>query len=148
MGSVSRTGCNFATTWEAIADDAGDQPALFHAGTERSWSEFEGRSARLAGAFVNAGVGPADNVACALYTGRNTSRRSSRRSRSGRRRATSTTGTSNNELAYLVDNSDAAAVVFDAALAERFDRIHQRLDKVRLWVQVGNEACPRLGGAI
>ncbi|CAM9495831.1 unnamed protein product [Discosporangium mesarthrocarpum] len=49
------------------------------------------------------------------------------------------------ELAYLVDNSDAKAVFFDDSLTERFDKIRGRLDKVRLWIHVGEGTGERGG---
>jgi fatty-acyl-CoA synthase len=58
---------HFATLWEALADTFGDQPALVHGERVRTWSEFEDRSARLAGAFLDAGVEPGDTVAIDLY---------------------------------------------------------------------------------
>ena len=58
--SVARMGeVNLASAWERVADRHGDRPALFHGDVVRSWSEFEDRAARLAGAFAAAGVGPA-----------------------------------------------------------------------------------------
>ncbi len=46
------------------------------------------------------------------------------------------------ELAYLIDNSDAKSVFFDAELAERFDHVRAQLSDVRLWIQVGGESVP------
>ena len=58
---------HFATIWEAVADTFGDQPALIHGATVRTWSEFDDRAARLASAFLDAGVQPGDTVAIDLY---------------------------------------------------------------------------------
>ncbi len=46
------------------------------------------------------------------------------------------------ELSYLIDNSDAKAVFFDASLAERFANVRDQLGDVRLWIQVGGETVP------
>src|SRR6478609_4704102 len=58
---------HFATIWEAVADAYGDQTALIHGTSTRTWSEFDDRAARLAGAFLDAGVQPGDTVAIDLY---------------------------------------------------------------------------------
>ena len=43
------------------------------------------------------------------------------------------------ELRYLIDNSDAKAVFFDASLADRFDAVRADLPKVQLWIQVSSD---------
>ena len=58
---------HFATIWEAVADAYGDQTALIHGTSTRTWFEFDNRAARLAGAFLDAGVQPGDTVAIDLY---------------------------------------------------------------------------------
>ena len=48
------------------------------------------------------------------------------------------------ELLYLLDNSDAEALVFHTSLGERVARIMERAPKVKLWIQVddGGEQVP------
>ena len=60
---------HLATIWEAIADELGDATALAHGPICRSWSEFDERAGRLAGAFAAAGIGQGDTVAIDLYNG-------------------------------------------------------------------------------
>ena len=47
---------HFATLWEAVADANGDQDAVVCGDDRRSWSQYEQRAARLAGAFADAGL--------------------------------------------------------------------------------------------
>jgi acyl-CoA synthetase (AMP-forming)/AMP-acid ligase II len=47
------------------------------------------------------------------------------------------------ELVYLFDNSDAAAVIFHGAFSERVARIRRRLPGVRLWLHVDDGSGPR-----
>ncbi len=58
---------HFATVWEGVADAFGDQTALIHGDLRRSWSDFDARAARLASAFLDAGVKPGDTIAIDLY---------------------------------------------------------------------------------
>lgn len=41
------------------------------------------------------------------------------------------------ELAYLIDNSDSEAVVFDAPFADNIRAIQARLPRVKMWISVG-----------
>jgi fatty-acyl-CoA synthase len=58
---------HFATIWEAVADAYGDQTALIHGDATRTWTEFDDRAARLASAFLDAGVCAGDTIAIDLY---------------------------------------------------------------------------------
>ncbi len=60
---------HFATVWESIADTIGDVPAVKHAGSAWTWSQFDERSARVAAAFDAAGLGPDSKVGLYLYNG-------------------------------------------------------------------------------
>ncbi|MEM9608025.1 MAG: AMP-binding protein [Actinomycetota bacterium] len=137
MGEV-----NLGSSWELVADRHGDRPALFHGDVTRTWSEFEARAARLAGGFADAGVGPGDNVACALYNGNEYLEAELAAFKLRAAPCNVNYRYVEEELAYLVDNSDAKVVMFDGALAERFDAVRNRLDGVRLWVHVGDEPTP------
>ena len=44
---------HFATVWESIADAIPELPAVTHGPVTRSWSEYDDRSARVAGAPVS-----------------------------------------------------------------------------------------------
>ncbi len=44
------------------------------------------------------------------------------------------------ELAYLFDNSDASAVVYEAAFADRVAKIRDRLPGVREWIELPDDA--------
>lgn len=131
------SGLNLASVWEAIAARQGDAPALFCGTTERSWSQFEQRSARLAAVLADAGVGPGDNVACALYNGTEYLEATFAAFKVRAAPCNVNYRYVEAELRYLVDNSDAKVVLFDAALAERFANVRPELTKVAAWIQVG-----------
>ena len=56
-----------ASVWEAITDVIGDAPAVTHGSTRRTWSDYDNRAARLAAAFVNAGLTPNSKIGIFLY---------------------------------------------------------------------------------
>lgn len=133
---------SLASAWEAIADHRGDSLALHCGAVSRSWTEFEERSARLAGSFAGVGIGTGDNVACALYNGNEYMEAEFAAFKMRAAPCNVNYRYVEAELEYLIDNSDARAVLFDAALAERFDHVRGRLPGVRLWVQVGEGDAP------
>ena len=98
------------------------------------------RAARLAGAFADVGIGAGDNVACALYNGNEYLEAEFAAFKMRAAPCNVNYRYVEAELEYLIDNSDAKAVLFDAALTERCDNIRHRLGDVRLWIQVGGDA--------
>ena len=108
---------NLATAWEAVADAIGDRPALIHGPDIRTWTEFDDRSARIAGHLVSAGLRPDAKVALYLYNGPEYLEATF-----GSFKARAVPVNVNyryleTELHYLLDNSDAEAVVVSAELA-------------------------------
>jgi acyl-CoA synthetase (AMP-forming)/AMP-acid ligase II len=133
---------DIGSSWERIADHRGDALALRHADRVVTWAEFDRRASALAGAFASAGIGAGDNVAEALF---NDNEYLETEFAAFKVRAAPCNVNYRYvaaELAHLIDDSDAKAVVFDASLAERFDAIRSDLPDVRLWIQVGDESCP------
>ena len=62
-------GFSLATAWETVAATVPDAAALVHGDLERTWAEFEDRSARLAAHLERTGIGHDAKVACYLYNG-------------------------------------------------------------------------------
>ena len=133
---------NLASAYERIAHHRGDSLALHCGGISRTWAELDDRAARLASVLGAVGVGPGDNVACALY---NSNEYIEVEYAAFKVRAAPCNVNYRyveSELAYLIDNSDAKAVFFDSSLAERFGNVRQDLPDVRLWIQVGGDTRP------
>ena len=131
---------NLADVWETVADVVGDAPALFHGDLERSWSEFEQRSARLAQVFADHGIGHDSKVAHYLY---NRPEYLEATFASFKARAVPVNVNyryTDAELAYLLDNSDAEAVVVDASFLDNVLRLRPGLPKIKLVVVVGEVA--------
>lgn len=135
---------HYATIWESIADVIGDQEAIVQGTTRRTWSEYDERSARLAQAFGEAGLAADSKVGLYLY---NSNEYLESQYASMKIRGVPINVNYrylDDELLYLLDNSDAEALVFHKSLGDRVARVMERADKVRLWVQVddGGESVP------
>ncbi len=117
-----------------------DTPALVHGDEVVAWGDFAARSNRLARNLGARGVAPGDKVGfylrncteymqllAACFKGRTTHVNINFRYL-------------DEELAYIVDNSDATVVVFSEEFAERVNHVRGRLPGVKVWVQVGGTA--------
>jgi len=136
--------CHYATIWESLADSIGDREAVICGEDRRTWSEYENRSARLAQAFAEAGLGEGSKVGLYLYNS-NEYLEAQFASMKGRGVPINVNYRYlDDELLYLLENSDAEALVFHSSLGDRVARVMERAPKVKLWVQVddGGEKIP------
>ena len=133
---------HFATVWESIADAIPDHPATTHDGVTRSWSQYDDRSARVAQAFVDAGLGPESKIGLYMYN--------CNEYMEAHYAAFKMRGVAVNvnyrylgeELWYLLDNSDAEAIVFHTSLADRVARVVDRLPNLKLLIVVDDGPAP------
>jgi fatty-acyl-CoA synthase len=135
---------HYATLWESIADAIGDREAVITGSVRRTWSEYDDRASRLAAAFAGAGLGPDSKVGIYLWNS-NEYLETQFAAWKGR-------GVPINinyrylddELLYLLENSDAEALVFHTSLGDRVARVMERAPKVRIWIEVddGGESVP------
>ena len=131
---------HFATIWESIADAIPDAPAVTHGTSTRTWAEYDEQAARIAAALAEAGLGPDSKVGLYLYN--------SNEYLEAQYAAFKLRGVAINinyrylddELWYLLDNSDAEALFFHASLGDRVARVVERLPKLKLLVQVDDTA--------
>ncbi len=128
---------NFADIWEGIAQAMPDATAAAHGFESHSWREFEDRSARLAAALDDAGVGHDDKVALYLFNG---FEYQEAQFAAFKQRAVPCNVNYRYvaaELQYLLENADAKAVFFDVSLADRIEAVRAACPELRLLVQVG-----------
>lgn len=137
-------GWNFADVFEVVASEVPDAPALIRGEHRMTWSELDRRSAAVAAHFVEAGLQRQDKVAQYLpnvlefleslvasvkgaFVPVNTNYRYGP-----------------DELVYLWDNANVAAVVFHQPYAATIDKMRDRVPGVKTWLCVGDEgdACP------
>ena len=138
---------HFATVWESLADVIGDATAIVHGDTRRTWTEYDNRSARIAAAYVDAGLVPDSKVGLFLYNGNEYLE--------AQYAAFKMRGVPVNvnyryldeELWYLLDNSDAEGLVFHSSLGDRVARIIGRLPKIKLLIEVDDGGAGQVDGA-
>jgi 3-oxocholest-4-en-26-oate---CoA ligase len=133
---------HFADVFESVCDALPDRTVLIQGDRRITWRQFDERAARLAAAFTAADLGANSKVASYLYN--------SNEYNEGVYATFKMRGVAVNvnyryledELVYLLDNSDAEALLFHGALGDRVAKILDRAPKVKLWVQV-DDGTPR-----
>jgi 3-oxocholest-4-en-26-oate---CoA ligase len=138
---------NFGTVFESVADAIPDHTAVVQGDRRHTWRELDDRAARLAAALHDHGLGPDSKIAFYLY---NSNEYLETLLAAFKLRAVPANVNyryTADELAYLLDNSDAEAVVFHGELAERVGTVRGRAPKLRAVVQV-DDGSPHLDGAL
>jgi acyl-CoA synthetase (AMP-forming)/AMP-acid ligase II len=137
-------GWNFADVWEAIAATQPDAPALVHGETRRTWAEFDARANGVAAWLLDLGVEHQDKVAHYLYNCTEFTESMFGIFRAGLAPVNTNYRYADEELLYLWDNADAAAVVFHGTFADRIDTLRHKLPRIKgwLWVDDGTGPCP------
>src|SRR6185295_10803831 len=142
---------NLGDAWEAVADQLGDEVALRHGAQAETFSQFEHRASRLAGALKAHGVAHDTKVALYLY---NANEYLEGCLAAFKLRAVPVNVNYRylaDELLYLLDNADAEAIIYHGGLADRVQAVRDRLPKLKLLVQVATtdaDRVPLLPGAI
>ncbi len=136
---------NFADLWEICAEDRGDQRAEVHGDLTVSWNAFNQRANGIAAAMLDAGVTQQDKVAQYLFNCPEYLQGVFASFKAGLVPVNTNYRYTDNELLYLWDNSDAAAVMFHATFVPIIERIRIQLPKVKLWLFVSDDSghdCP------
>ena len=138
----------FATIWESIADVIGDAPAVTQGDVTRTWPQYEDRAARLAQAMTDAGLGPNSKVGLYLY---NSNEYLEAHFGAFKLRAVPVNVNYrylDEELWYLLDNSDAEALFFHSSLGDRVARVVDRLPNLKLIVEVSDSTDHHVARAV
>jgi fatty-acyl-CoA synthase len=139
---------HLASLWETVADAVPDATALVQGTVRRSWRDYDDRSARIASAFHACGLGTESKIAIYAYNsiGYLEAQFGALKIRaipiSVNYRYTE------RELIYLLENSDAEALVFDAQFGPRVAAIRNQLPKVRCLVEIDDGSGRHLEGAL
>ena len=132
----------FGSIWEAIADAVPDQAAVVQGDRRVSWKDYDQRAARLARAFLDAGLGVQSKVGMYLYNSPEYCETNFAALKMRGIPINVNYRYLDNELLYLLDNADVEALVFHTSLADRVARVCQRLDRLRLLIEVDDGAAP------
>ena len=131
---------HFANIWEHISDIIPNRIAIVCGENKKTWKEYEQDSAKLASFLSSQGI--KENSKVGLYLHNSNEYLEAQfatfkvmgvpinvnyRYKSG-------------ELIYLLDNSDAEAVFFQACYADQVKDIAKELPNIKTWIQVGNDS--------
>jgi fatty-acyl-CoA synthase len=125
---------NIADLLERVADTVPDHLALVCGDRRLTYRDFDERATRLAHALARRGVGPGDHVALYLY---NCPEYLEGMLAAFKLRAVPINVNYRyveDELAYLLDDADAVAVVFDPEFRAKLGRVRSHLPKLRATV--------------
>ena len=138
---------HFANIWEHVSDIIPNRIALVCGKNKKTWKEYEQDSAKLASFLNSQGIKEDSKVGLYLHNSNEYLEAQfatfkvmgvpinvNYRYKSG-------------ELIYLLDNSDAEAVFFQACYADQVEEIAKELPNIKTWIQVGNDSIKDLSFA-
>jgi len=141
--AAQRTNWNFADVWDIVAQVHPDRLAVAQGELHRSWEEFQRRACNLSSALVAAGLGVGAKFAQYLYNGPEYLESIYAAFKARLVPVNTNYRYNDDEVAYLWENSDTEAVVFDEQFVDRCERLRRRLG-VKEWIWVGPDPsrCP------
>jgi 3-oxocholest-4-en-26-oate---CoA ligase len=128
---------SFGRILSALGGRLGETPALIHGDEVVDWASFDRRTNALARAFQSAGAQPGDRVAHLMRNSPAYLLTTGAAFKARMVHVNVNYRYTGEELAYILDNSDSAVVVFDAEFADILETLRPRLSGVKLWLQVG-----------
>ena len=134
----------FASAWQAIADAVPNRTALIDQRSARTWAQFDDRAARIAGALQAAGLGPGSKVGIYLHNCNEYLEAQYAAFKIGGCPINVNYRYKADELVYLLENSDAEALVFQGGYAMRIWEVRERLPKVKAFIQVADGSAEML----
>src|SRR3954452_20370667 len=138
---------HFANIWEAIADEVPERTALIHGDRHVTCGHYDDSAARLAQAFLELGVQPDSKVAMYLYNGVEYAVTQYAAFKIRGVPINVNYRYTDNELLYLLDNSDAEVLVFHTSLGDRVERVIGKAPKLRAVIEV-DDGGPHVEGAL
>lgn len=131
-------GLSFGAVFAGICKHVPAQDvALIHGDRTVRWGEFDRATDALAAAFLRAGAVQGDKVAHLMRNSPAYLLTTIAAFKARMVHVNVNYRYTGEELFYILDNSDAAVVVYDAEFAEVMASLKDRLPLVKLWLQVG-----------
>jgi 3-oxocholest-4-en-26-oate---CoA ligase len=137
-------GWNFADIYSVVAQEIPDSVALIQGARKLRWAEIDARSTGLAAFLVSAGLSRQDKVTQYLHNAPEYLESIIAAFKGAFVPMNTNFRYGPDELAYLWNNGDVAAVVFHGVFASTIERMRDRVPRVKawLWVDDGNGDCP------
>jgi 3-oxocholest-4-en-26-oate---CoA ligase len=129
---------NLADIWEVVAEVAPDRPAMKSGDRELTWGEYERRADALARDLLERGLTRQGKVAAYLHNGTEYLETYFAAFKAAGVPVNVNFRYGPTELAYLLDNADAEAVVFHARFTPQLEGIREKLGQVKVWYVVSD----------
>lgn len=123
-----------------------DHPALIHEDRLITWGQFASRTNNLARALRARGVNADDKMAVYMHNGPEYLECLAAGFKGSMTHVNVNYRYLKHELTYLLDNSDAAVIIYERGLAPRLEELKGEIPKVKLFVEVGG-GTPLIEGA-
>ncbi len=137
-----------ADIWENIAQAIPDKPAIVDGDKRYSWAEYEERAARLAQVYTDHGLKPGAKLSIYAY---NCAEYMEAQFAAFKARICPVNVNYRYleaELTHVINNSDSEALVYHAQFAPRVAAIKDRLEHVKLFLEIDDGSGEHLEGAV
>lgn len=139
---MGRDGWNFAEVFERISDHIGDALAQQQLDRAMTWSQFNRRANGVAAGLLSAGLVEQDKVAQYLYNCPEYLESVYASFKAGQAVVNTNYRYTADELVYLWDNADVAAVVFHGTFSDQCAAVRERLAGIKAWLWVDDDSGP------
>ena len=139
---------HFAKIWESNANLVGDSPALINDSQVVSWSEYESQASKIANFLQEKGLKQDSKVGIYLHNCNEFLIAQFGVFKMGGCPINVNYRYKEDELVYLLDNSDAEAVFFHGCYSSQIDLIKDKLPKVKAYVQIDDGTEPLNDNAV
>ncbi|WP_396273955.1 AMP-binding protein, partial [Hyphomonas sp.] len=131
---------NFGDMLDAVGAALGaDDLALAHGDRKIYWPEFTARTNRMARALIAQGAKAGDKAGFYMRNQSEYMEAMAGCFKAGLSPVNVNYRYLDDELVYIIDNSDSTIVFFDAEFMAEVERVRQRLPRVVAWVQIGGD---------
>lgn len=133
---------SYADVWESVAAALPNEPAFIQGDTQLLWRDFDAKANGLAAAFLRDGLGHQAKVA--VYTQNCPEYLVAYHAafKAGLVPFNVNYRYGPEEIAYLLDNADAEAVVFESGYADTIAAVRARLPLVKRWIAIAQNGHP------
>ena len=139
---------HFAKIWESNANLVGDSPALINDSQVVSWSEYESQASKIANFLQEKGLKQDSKVGIYLHNCNEFLIAQFGVFKMGGCPINVNYRYKEDELVYLLDNSDAEAVFFHGCYSSQIDLIKDKLPNVKAYVQIDDGTEPLNDNAV
>jgi len=135
---------HFATMWEQISEVVPDQPVLINGDNIKTWREYDDRAARLASALTEHGLAAGAKIGLYIYNSNEYQEAQYAIFKISACPINVNYRYQEDELVYLLDNSDSEALFYHACFADRIEAIKSRLPDIKLYIQIDDDSAEAL----